>query len=213
MFMSKENKTGSRMTYGLLVLSTLAALLFCLFQAHQNRRMSRIISSYGGALSGPAKAMVGDIVPEFVAANLEGARETITYSGEDSKCRVFQIFSPYCKACEVQLRDWWPLLQREQVGESVDMFSLSIGELDDTRVFSGVDSVNTLLMPSDAVRRAYRVTAVPETILVSPEGIVEWSYYGVLDTDRYANLVQSITECSATKTASWGPKDKEVGNT
>lgn len=181
----------------ILLLATLLALGFCAFLAHQNRLLLRQSQSSDRTLSGPARAVVGDLVPAFTPRTLQGAAEPVRYTNESS-CRLFFIFSPDCPACKIQDREWLSPLVRDAEAASVEFLRLSIDKAERAVQLSKASARvggPTLFFSENAVLRAYRVTAIPQILLIAPTGRVKWVHYGVLNKQRHAELRQALSRC------------------
>jgi len=73
-------------------------------------------------------------------------------------------------------------------GISIDSFE------DSNRNVTGKDiSFNMLIMPDMSTRRAYRVVSIPQVMIVSENGRVEWVHYGAMTQDKVLDLHSKLT--------------------
>jgi len=57
-------------------------------------------------------------------------------------------------------------------------------------------SFEVVSLPNLAFRRAYRVVAIPQTTVISPQGIVLWNHSGLLrDGAAYRDLLSRVGRC------------------
>jgi predicted transcriptional regulator len=70
---------------------------------------------------------------------------------------------------------------------------ISVDSSDETKAyFNGEDGIPTLIIPVQTFKRAYRVREVPQTILLSDQGVVEWVHAGVLSEDEVKELLSKV---------------------
>ena len=53
-------------------------------------------------------------------------------------------------------------------------------------------SFDVIVIPNKAIQRAYRVVSIPQVMLVSPAGIVEWVHYGDMSESTTQELLSKI---------------------
>ena len=199
---TSKNSTQTTGSSLILLGATVLALGFCVWLAIQNRLLLGQVESHDGALSGPAQAVAGDLVPGFTPRSISGPAAQIQYK-DGSACRLFLMFSPSCSACQIQERDWLPRLTAEAKASSIELLRLSI---DDAKVEALPGGGRTqppspiMFFPEYALRRAYRVTAIPEVLLVAPTGRILWANYGVLNNERYLELKHAMPQCMTLET-------------
>lgn len=175
----------------IFILSAAIAIAFLFVVTKENAKLRVDASQYKGALAGPQTAEIGDIVPLFNAVDLEGARHQVVY--DESATYLLFIFSPGCSVCTSQISVWNELAERARP-KNVKALGLVIDSADAAiRHLKGVQcNFNILVMPNKAIQRAYRVVSIPEVLLISPNGIVEWAHYGQLSDTDARDLSQRI---------------------
>lgn len=147
------------------------------------------------ALSEPTTDILrpGDRVPSFSAAGLHDARVEVNYTGAAPK-RVLLYFTPGCRFCRQQFPYWRELITHadrnrfEVLGVAADTEDRAKLE-DYLRSFGcGGDSQTPLrvALVSGAVRRAYKLSVTPITLLITNDGTVEKTWDGRWDTNALA---------------------------
>lgn len=153
------------------------------------------ISTIGveGTLSGPQSSQAGDMVPPFKSVNLSDEPAQIAYDGT-SKYLLF-IFSSKCDVCLHEIPTLNKLSSRFQAS-GYQVRGLSIDSLDESRqnLKDKELSIETLIMPSMAIQRTYRVVSIPQVIVVSSKGRVEWVHYGALTTESISDLLSKVVK-------------------
>lgn len=193
-----EGKTPSarRFTHinGVLLISTVLAISFCVIIGYQNRILVRRLSTLRTNLAGSVRALPGDIVPPFTALDLHGTFHSISYSNH-AHYRIIFFFAPNCEVCERQASYWWPRIHQEICSRHIELIAVSLGDAIRTKKLMNRNHLDfdVLIMPDRPVRRAYRVTDIPVILVVSPKGRIEWAYYGLLDEQSYSELTQVVS--------------------
>ncbi len=149
----------------------------------QNLQMRRALDKFK-----PDSLQAGDAVPPFVTQDLQGNTVNINYTGEERK-RVFLFFTPSCPYCREQFAYWRELLQRvdnrrfEVLGlaadaenkEKLEEYLRSVGCPTDVP-----DALRVVLAPN-GVRRNYKLSATPITLVVANDGRIEQVWDGRWD--------------------------------
>jgi peroxiredoxin len=143
-------------------------------------------------LCGPQTTQIGDIAPAFKAINLQGSRIEVIYDG--SRKFLFFIFSPSCGTCEREIPLWNALVPMAD-SKKIAVRGISIDSIEDSsRNVAGKDiSFDVLIMSDMPTRRAYRVVSIPQVMMVSEHGTVEWVHYGAMTQDKVIDLHSRLT--------------------
>lgn len=181
----------------LVSVSALLTLLFSLVLLRQNFRLRIELEQLTAGLSGPARALPRDIVPPFQAVTLEGQKKIISYSDHNRVGFVLLFFSPRCRVCAEQFPLWEQL--SDEIGqECYEVLAVSLDSLKETQSWARDrrPTLEVLSLPDRALWRAYRVTAIPETVVISPRGVISWAHPGLLRKDEaYRELLSLLKEC------------------
>jgi hypothetical protein len=160
-----------------------------------NVTLSRRVAALGhepieGGLSGPAAVRVGDVVPSLRLNALDGAERNISFDG--SERYLLFVFSPLCPSCRRQLPGWADITKTAPSSKViVRWLSVEDATITERHLSSLVPRELVLLIPFKFVR-ACRVAAVPQTLLVSANGEVEWAQTGELSREALASLRTAV---------------------
>jgi hypothetical protein len=88
----------------------------------------------------------------------------------------------------------WQQLATEgtAVGIRVKWLSIATRDLTSRGLKRDNVAVDAILMPDMGVQRAYRVASVPQVLVMSSEGRVEWSHHGALSAEQQVSLRQAL---------------------
>lgn len=144
----------------------------------------------GHGLSGPAEAQTGDFMPHLQGTNLDGLPIDIRYDG--STRYLYFVFSPLCPACNRQFPTWRAVSSKARDAHvAVRWLSVEEGPVTE-RHLADLGPRDSILLVPNWFLRAYRVAAVPQTMLVSPTGEVEWSHTGEISLEGIRALEGKI---------------------
>ena len=177
--------------FAILVIAVVIAIIYAVKVSRENSALQKREREYSGTLSGPQTAQSGDIVPAFKTIDLQGHQVEIVYDG--TKKFLFFIFSPMCGVCEHEI-PLWNGLAETTASKKIEIRGISIDSLEDSKESAvGKDiSFDILVMPDMPTRRAYRVVSIPQVMIVSEHGTVEWVHYGVMTQDKVAELQSKL---------------------
>lgn len=180
---------SKRVTIGLYVLLAMmgAANLLLL---NQNLRMRR---SMEAAL--PARLAVGDRVPPFTAAGLDGEQIDIAYTGQE-RDRLLFFYTPSCPYSRQQFPGWLELAGRADKSK-LEVLGLAADAEDTAKLrqylhemglarSSGV-TFTTVLVPRE-VRSTYKLSETPLTLLIANDGTVKKVWAGRWDSEALASV-------------------------
>lgn len=152
------------------------------------------------ASDSPRPAMEGKPAPAFTLPLLGGGE--ISLAGNRGKFVFLNIWATWCGPC----REEMPSMQRlyeKMAGGKFEMIALSIDE-DISKVEEFVKEFNLTfpiaLDPKQTVAVQYKITGVPETYLISPDGVVmhhiigpgEWDNPGIVSALSRAAGIKEI---------------------
>lgn len=179
---------SKKITVGLYVLLAMigAANLLLL---DQNLRMRRSIEA-----NRPARLAVGDKVPPFTAAGLDGEQIDVAYTGQGRDKLIF-FYTPSCPYSRQQFPGWLDLADRADK-QKIEVLGLVADAEDKAKLReylhemglgrpSGV-TFNTALLPKE-VRNSYKLSETPLTLLIANDGTVKKVWAG-----RWDNALTSV---------------------
>lgn len=185
-----------------LMISTAAAVFFLILSSKENNRFRKEraelklqLLQFSDSLSGPSASQVGDIVPAFGTINLEGRQAQIVFD-HSSKYLLF-IFSSQCGVCINEFSKW-NILAESAKSKNYKPLGVSLFSTQNSieTINSHLENLNRkfdiVMMPAMATQRAYRVVAIPQVLLISPEGRIEWVHYGALTKDKVTDLLSKM---------------------
>lgn len=178
--------------YLLLVAAVLVLLAWNVHMGFRQRALTLQLAQNSSGLSGPASAVKGDLLPSFSTIDTSGVGQRTSFDGTER--RLLFIFSVQCVHCRGEA-PYWRRLAGIAHEHGVAATWISIDRLDVARKGAARFEPQTpvLLMPNDAVSRAYRVTAVPQVSLVSASGVIEWTHTGTLTEQERAELESRVS--------------------
>lgn len=184
-------------TANIILLLALAIAIFWIVKLSRDqatlKRSMRSMSAVEGELAGPQSCQVGDIIPSFRSLTPSGKPVEVAYDGT-SKYLQF-LFSPMCGTCREEISTLNKLAPRFQES-GYQVIGISIDPIDESRQYMKdlQFAFEVVVMPSMAMRRTYRVVSVPQTMLVSSQGRVEWVHYGGLTDENTAEMLSRISK-------------------
>lgn len=166
--------------------------VFCILRlSQQNALLRSELDGSVGTLAGPPSAQTGDIVPTFRSVDLAGQPTELVFDG--TKKSLIFVFSPACDTCMNEISTW-NKIATQAASRSCLVRGISLDSLDESQERLKNQSVRfeILIMPSMSIRRAYRVVSIPQTMLLSALGTVDWVHYGALTDDAVDELLSKI---------------------
>jgi peroxiredoxin len=124
---------------------------------------------------------LGDKVPSFSAVGLEGSPLNLNFSGKEPK-RVLLFFTPTCPYCREQFAYWRQLLKQADANrfEILGVVADSENREKLNEYLSGVSPAPGLrvALVSDDVKRAYKLSRTPITLVIANDGKVDNVWVG-----------------------------------
>jgi peroxiredoxin len=179
--------------YVILIIAVVVAIAYSVMVSRKNSALQTREREYSGTLCGPQTTQIGDIVPAFKTVDLPGRQAEVLYDG--TRKSLFFIFSPMCSTCEHEV-PLWNALVSIAASKKFTVRGISIDSLEDSRknVIGKNISFVVLIMPGMPTRRAYRVASIPQVMIVSEHGTVEWVHYGAMTQEKVADLQSKLKE-------------------
>lgn len=178
---------SKKVTVGLYVLLAMMGVANLLL-LNQNLRMRRSIEA-----ARPARLAVGDRVPRFTAAGLDGGQIDVAYTGQ-GRDRLLFFYTPSCPYSRQQFPGWLDLADRADKSK-IEVLGLAADAEDKAKLReylhemglarpSGV-TFTTVLVPKE-VRSTYKLSETPLTLLIANDGTVKKVWAGRWDSKALA---------------------------
>lgn len=180
---------SKKVTNGLYVLLALmgAANLLLL---DQNLRMRRSIES-----ARPSRLAVGDKVPPFAAAELDGGQVEVAYTGQE-RDRLLFFYTPSCPYSRQQFPGWLDLADRADK-QKIEVLGPVADAEDKAKLREYLHAMalahppgvtfNTAIIPKE-VRGTYKLSETPLTLLIANDGTVKKVWAGRWDSTALASV-------------------------
>lgn len=176
---------------GVLIFALLAIDVVLL--TTENRSLKNSLNTLSVVTRGPL--VPGDQLPSFLARTFAGDTISIEYSTSE-KYRLFLLLSSSCHLCESTLVHWNSI----EPNPDFEILGISLSEYEETLVFITTKPVRfTVVSPiNPSFVEAYKVTGVPATVLVTPLGVVQRVWGGVLTTDALSTIQSELNRTRET---------------
>jgi peroxiredoxin len=184
---------SKKVTTGLYVL--LAAMgVANLLLVEQNLRMRRSVEARR-----PDRLAVGDKVPPFTAAGLNGEPVDIAYTSRERDKLLF-FFTPSCPYSRQQFPGWLDLAERTDK-RKLEVLGLVADAEDKVKLREYLHEVSLAHPPgisfptaviSKEVRRKYKLSETPLTLLIANDGTVKEVWAGRWDSKVLASVNGAI---------------------
>lgn len=180
---------SKKVTVGLYVLLAMMGVANLLL-LNQNLRMRRSMEA-----ARPARLAVGDRVPRFTAAGLDGGQIDVAYTGQ-GRDRLLFFYTPSCPYSRQQFPGWLDLADRADKSQ-IEVIGLVADTEDKAKLReylheaglgrpSGV-TFTTALVPKE-VRSTYKLSETPLTLLIANDGTVKKVWAGRWDSKALASV-------------------------
>lgn len=136
-------------------------------------------------------ARVGDAVPPFTTTDLNG--QEVEVGRNPAAQELLFVFSTYCSACETQL-PIWERLAAQIKSKDVIVRGITLDSIDETKAYFGGKQVNLpiVIAPKEMFSRTYRVSSIPQIMLLDEERVVRWVHTGSMTPDKIRELASRI---------------------
>ena len=121
----------------------------------------------------------GEIVDPLVLPSVGGEVMEVAYENPELDTLLL-IFSPDCPACQANM-DNWKLLEQGHDSNCTRLFYISTADEETTRRFAeDHDLLGPVLIAGQDDLVGYKVTHIPMTVIVGPDGVVQRVWVGVM---------------------------------
>lgn len=174
-----------------LLVAVVAALGFLVSSTRNNYLLSKEYEKLRETLTKQTTPEVGDAAPPFDTIDLQGNRINVGHN--KSKKQLLFIFSTHCGVCAEQLPVWDRLIAQKRSDDYI-VRGVSMDPADETKAYfeDRGQSFQIVLAPEKWFTRMYRVSVVPQVMVVSGEGIVEWVHVGALTQAEVDELASKL---------------------
>lgn len=170
---------------GLILIISLTVEVFLL--ANQNRELKKVLSGMSSDQQGLA---TGDQLEPFLFLTMDGSFSQFSYDDPSKKYLLF-ILSTSCPHCEQTLPIWNAITKVSS--NKVNILGISIHDYEKTRKFANEKNVEFNIVSADTnFQRKYKVSGVPETLLVNGSGIVEKAWIGQLSNEQTDEIISLL---------------------
>jgi peroxiredoxin len=190
MWKSRPTYTITRGTSVLLGLFILILLTLNMALIIQNKNLKRTLTA---AANNTGLLNVGNLIPPLSGLDMDGNEFTVDYR-QDSRKAVLLVFSPRCGFCTMNMPNWKAIIQGIDRNAyrlvAVSVESDGVKEYLDQNGFSNIP-VMAEINPGTKV--AYGINATPQTVLIDSLGRVEKVWIGVIESEDWRDVEQSLT--------------------
>lgn len=175
----------------ILVISIVLALGYVVTVARNNRSLVKANQRLTERNALYSMAQVGDAVPPFTTTSLNG--QAVEVGRNPSTKELLFVFSIFCSACETQLPIWEKLAAQIK-SKDVNVRAVTLDSIDETKAYFGGKNVNLpiVIAPKEMFSRTYRVSSIPQIMLLDEERVVKWVHTGAMTPDKIRELTSKI---------------------
>jgi thiol-disulfide isomerase/thioredoxin len=171
-----------------LILLMLLLLVACDSQGTDKESVLDSVGSIDEAASS-----VSSLAPDFSLEALDG--ETFTLSGLRGKWVLVNFWATWCVPCRAEMPAFQAIYER--YGDQLEILAINHSESAEA-VAAYRDEMNLsfplLLNPSDQTLADYKVLGLPITIIVDPDGLLVWQYFGEVDLGEFETTIADLIE-------------------
>jgi hypothetical protein len=185
-----EPPRKSALTIILLVIVVVmgAEILFLMYQNRQLRARLNDPASFYRTLQSNQR------VPELTSRDINGNPVEIHYSDE-SPYTLLIWFSPSCHVCEENL-DFWKQLLGPALPHKVRYLALCAATVEEARAYASAHGISytVVAVTDDRLVSAYNGYVLPQTALISPNGLIVESWAGALGSAQQDNIRSTLNK-------------------
>ncbi|HEV8538893.1 MAG TPA: redoxin family protein [Bacteroidota bacterium] len=169
-----------------LVITSL--ILEVIFLARQNYELKEMLKP-ASTINQAERLKPGEKVETIKLNTLDGSTKNLTYNEPSAKYLLF-VLSTTCPHCSNNLARWQTIADRCN-DEGFYVVGISIHDLELTRKYISSKKIgfNLTSCSDSSFTRKYKISAVPETILISGDGTVEKTWVGELTEEQVSEIV------------------------
>lgn len=184
-------------SFAIVLSAALLTLLFSLVLLGQNLRMRVELGKLTAGFVRTRESFAGRHSSSVASTHPRGQKKIISYSDHNRVGFVLLFFSPRCRVCAEQFPLWEQLFS--EIGrECYEVLAVSLDPPEQTQSWARDHrpTIEVVSLPNRTFWRAYRVTAIPETVVISPGGVISWAHPGLLrESEAYRQLLSLLKHC------------------
>jgi cytochrome c biogenesis protein CcmG, thiol:disulfide interchange protein DsbE len=139
---------------------------------------------------GMSSELDGQALPDLELASLDGTRVNMASLGGDGVPMLINLWAESCRACRDEMPEFE--LAHQELGDSLRIIGLNV---EDSASQAGdyADKVGVtyevLVDPAGLTLNEFKVPALPATLIIGADGVIQHLHLGVLTADRIRTLV------------------------
>lgn len=156
---------------------------------HQNRQLRSIVEN---PMKKYETLKQNQTVPPFTGIDLDGDAVTIEYS-QDEPYTLMLWFSASCPSCEDNLQ-FWSMLYGDYKSDKLRLIGVCNDDLEEARTTADEYGLKfPVIIPDDeSIVQDYGATALPLTMLISPEGAMVRVWPGPLMKEQRESVIAAL---------------------
>ena len=158
----------------------------------QNRRLQKTLTEFTTGPTNRGQLKPGEQLPVVDLKSLDGSTMKLEYQEPQKKHLVF-IFTSTCPHCEATFPKWKQFA--DEIGnKSIITLGVCLDNLETTKELAEKRTPNFPMFSANdtSFSRLYKISGVPQTLLVDGNGKVEKIWVGELNKDNVAEVENSI---------------------
>lgn len=134
-------------------------------------------------------------VPGVSGEDVSGQQVKLVYSAV-SPHTLLMLFSPDCGACQENAAFWQNLTSRP-AGDSLRYFGMCVGEPSECARYTAEHGLSfpVIAVTDERLVAAYNGHVLPQTAVVSPEGVIMRSWPGALGEEQQLEVAVELERC------------------
>ena len=180
----------------ILTLATALSLFLTIFSYRERELMAKSISRLETENRNLSTLKVGDLVPSIQLMN--NKRESVRLTYQEDKKHLLVVFSINCAACKIQDESIWNDLAAKLEPQGITTQGILLGDTNLAQDYLSQRKFNfSVLSPDvDTFSRSYRISRLPQIILVDEEGKVVLLHHGTMQKEALESFIGKIATFS-----------------
>ena len=177
----------------IVIIVILAAEVFYL--VCQNRKLRSMINN----MPQLTPLAEGDRVPFLRAQDIDGQLVTLTY-GPAQPLTVLFWYSPTCSYCSDNF-EFWNRLYLENDSDRLRFLGVCACDPDDARMLKEEYNLEfpVICVNEPYIISTYRGNVLPQTVLISPEGVIDGAWPGSLTNGQIDEILSALAEINTSE--------------